>query len=327
MVSDWDGHRGGGPNPPGRHRMDRSGVSPFVWSGDNLGAPGQGQGQLPWAAVDWIVHLAGGSGALAQRVWLSVLVGAILVAAAALVRGLGFGPLAGIAAAVVYFFSPHTLSDVGLNDVYLITMVLLAALPGVVLSYGRRRIPLWGALACFAVAAPFVGFAYANPPLVGMIALTTAAAPLLAWVRFGRPVAGRSLRIVLVGGTVLVAASAYWLVPDSVAVAGVATEKLSSVSAWLFTEQRATLLNALWLNNAWGWRFAVYYPYAPDFAVFPLRLVQLLLPLVAFSGLALRSPTGAAGWRLTRLRGVLALSTLAIIVLSTGTRPPGDAAV
>ena len=225
---------------------------------------------------------------------------------------------------MLYFFSPHTLSDVGSNDVYLVTMVLIAALPAVVLGYARGQISLWGALACLAVAGPFLGFAYANPPLVGMIALTTVATPLLAWVRFGRPVARRSLRLVLVGGAVLIAASAYWLVPDSVALVGVAAGKLSSLSTWLFTEQRATLTNALWLNNAWGWRFAVYYPYAQDFAHFPLRLVQLFLPLVAFSGLALRSPAGTVGWRLTRIRGVLALSTLAVVILSTGTRPPGD---
>jgi hypothetical protein len=298
--------------------------SPFVWSGDNLGGPGQLEGYLPRAAVDWLVHLSGGSGVLAQRIWLSALVGAVLVAAAALVRALGFGPLAGAAAAVLYFFNPETLTDGAVNDVYLVTRVLLVALPAVLLAYGRERITLWAALACFAVAAPFVGLAYANPPLVAMIAITTAATPLLAWVQFGRPAARRALRLVLVGGAVLLAASAYWIVPDSVALVGVAAGKLSSLSAWAFTEQRATLANALWLNTGWGWRFTAYFPYAPDFAGFPLGLVRLLLPLLAFSGLALRSPTGEAGWRLTRLRGVIALSTLAVIILSTGTRPPGD---
>ena len=79
--------------------------SPFAWSIDNLGGPGQAQGQLPWAAVDWVVHIAGGSGVLAQRIWLSLLVGAAFVGAAALVRALGFGPMAGIAASLLYFLT------------------------------------------------------------------------------------------------------------------------------------------------------------------------------------------------------------------------------
>ncbi|MGA7088146.1 MAG: hypothetical protein WB116_07730 [Candidatus Dormiibacterota bacterium] len=298
--------------------------APFVWLGNNLGGPGQTQGQLPWAAVDWLVHISGGSGALAQRIWLSALVGAILVAGAALARSLGLGPLAGIAAALLYFFNPHTVSDVGVNDVYLVTMVLLAALPAVLITYARGHISLWAALATFAIAAPFVGYAYANPPLVGMVALTTTATPLLVWVRFDRPAAGRALRLVLIGGAVALAVSAYWLVPDSVALGGVAVGKLSSLSAWAFTEQRATLTNALWLNTAWGWRFTAYYPYAPDFAHFPLGLIQVLLPLLAFSGLAFRSSPRGLGWRLTRLRGAIALGTLAVLFLSTGTRPPGN---
>ena len=298
--------------------------SPFVWSGDNLGGPGQAQGQLPWAAVDWLVHLIGGSGALAQRIWLSALIAGILVAGAALVRGLGFGPLAGIAAALLYFFNPHTISDVGVNDVYLVSMALLAALPALVLAYSRCRIRMWVGLAGFIVSAPFVGFAFANPPLVGMIAITTMGTPLLAWLRFGRPAAHQALRLVLIGGALLLATSAYWIVPDTVALGGVATGNLSSLSAWAFTEQRSTLANALWLNTSWGWRYSVYFPYARDFARFPLGIIQVLLPLLAFSGLALRSALGEVGSRLTRMRGFIGIVTLLVIILSTGTRPPGN---
>jgi hypothetical protein len=314
---------GGDTTPPVGTAWIGRVFSLFSWSGSNLGGPAQLQGQLPWAAVDWFLHLFGGSGVLAQRIWLSALVAAILVATAALVRALGFGPLAGTAAALLYFFNPETLTDGAVNDVYLVTRVLLVALPAVLIAYSRGRIGLWASLVCFAMAAPFVGFAYSNPPLVGMVALTTAATPLLAWVRFGRPAAGRALRFVLVGGLVTVAASAYWLVPNSVAVGGIAAGRLSSLSAWGFTETRATIANALWLNTSWTWRYAIYAPYASDFARFPLGLVQLLLPLLAFSGLILRSPAGETGWRLTRLRGIVALGTLAVIFVSTGTRLPG----
>lgn len=211
-----------------------------------------------------------------------------------------------------------------MNDVYLVARILLVVLPAVLLAYGRGRMSLWVALACFAGAAPFVGFAYSNPPLVGIIGLTTTATPLLAWARFGRPTARRALRLVMLGGAILFAVSAYWLVPDVVALGAVAFGKLSGLSAWGFTEARATLANALWLNTSWGWRFTAYYPYAPDFARFPLGLVQVLLPLLAFSGLCLRTPNRPAGWRVTRLRGAVAIGTLVIVFFSTGTRAPGN---
>ncbi len=297
--------------------------SPFVWPG-TLGSPGQGEWRLPWAAVTWIVHLAGGSGAIAQRIWLSGLLAGVLVSAGALARSLGFGPLAGIAAAFFYCFSPFTLSGVGVNDVYLVAMVLLAALPAVLLAHSNGRMGLWAALVAFIVAAPFVGFAYANPPLVGMLAITMAATPLLAWVRFGRHARRRALGVLLAGGALLVGTSAYWIIPARVALGATATGTLARLSAWAFTEQRATLANALWLNTAWGWRFTAYYPYSPDFARLPLGLVRPLLPLLAFSGLALRSPLGEAGRRLSRMLGAIALPTLAIIIFSTGTLPPGN---
>ena len=298
--------------------------SPFAWSGGTLGGPAQGEGEVPWAAVVWIVHLAGGSGALAQRIWLSGLVAGVLVSAGALARSLDFGPLAGISAAFLYCFNPVMLSEVGVNDVYLVAMVLLAALPAVLLAYARGRMALWTALVALVLAAPFVGFAYFSPPLVGMIALTTAATPLLAGVRFGWPAARRALRLLLVGGALLIGVSAYWLIPARVGLGIVATGKLASLSAWAFTEQRATLPNALWLNTTWGWRYAAYYPYSIDFARLPLGLVRPLLPLLAFSVLAARSPVGWASRRLTKALGAIALPTLVVLILSTGTLAPGN---
>ncbi len=298
--------------------------SPLVWSGSNLGGPGQNEVQLPWAAVTWIVHLTGGSGALAQRVWLSGLLAGVLVSAAALARSLGFRPLAGIAAAFLYCFNPFTLTWVGVNGVYLVAMILLAALPAVVIAHARRRMGLWTALVAFVIAAPFVGFAYENPPLVGVLALSTLATPLLVWARFGQAAARRALRLVLVAGAVLVAASAYWIVPARAGVGVVATGRLSSLSAWAWTERRATLANALWLNTSWAWRYTAFVPYSPDFARLPLGLVRQLLPLLAFSGLACRSVTGEAGRRLTRTLGAVALPTLGVIIFSTGTLPPGN---
>ena len=298
--------------------------SDFGWSGDNLGGPATNQGRLVWGVVSELTHLAGGSGALAQRIWLTLLVAGIMVATGALARSLGLTPLAGLAASILYFFNPMTVSQVGVNDVYLVTMAILAALPTIIVSYGRGNIRLWMVCIAFVVAAPFVGYSFANPPLVGMLAIAILLTPLLVRIRFGGKVASRSLHGLLVGGALLIGASAYWLIPAWVGLSAVASGQLSTLSAWAFTESRSTLANGLWLNTTWGWQFSLYYPYAPDFGRFPLDLVEPLLPLLAFGGLVLRSHSTDAGRRTGRLVGLLALGTIGVIFLSTGTRAPGN---
>lgn len=293
----------------------------YVWSGGNLGGPGQLQGNLPWAALDWLVHGLGGSGALAQRLWLSLLVAGVILAAAALLRALGVSPLAGAIGAIFYLLNPFTLSSVGINDVWLTAMVLLPALLAVVIAYAKGSFMLWQATVALVVTAPFVGFAYANPPLVGMLAVAFALSPPLARLHLGRLGGRRALHAVLVGGFALVAASAYWLVPAKIAAASVASGTLSSISSWGFTEIRSTIANGLWLNDTWGWHYAAYYPYAAQFAHFPLVLVRALVPVAAFSVLTIAKPRHQG---LAKTSGALALVALVLVFLSTGIRFPGS---
>lgn len=294
--------------------------SPYAWPGD-LGAPGQLEGNLPWAAVDWLVHGLGGSGALAQRLWLSLLVAGVIMAVAALLRSLGVSPLAGAIGAIFYLLNPFTLSDVGINDVWLMAMVLLPALGAVVIAYAKGSFTLGQASVALVVAAPFLGFTYANPPLVGMLAGAFVLSPLLARLHLGRLGGRRALHVVVVGGFVLIAASAYWIIPAKIALADVASGTLSSISSWGFTELRSTIANGLWLNDTWGWHYAIYYPYAAQFARFPLVLVRVLVPVAAFSVLTVAKPRQRG---LARISGALALVALAVVFLSTGTRFPGN---
>jgi hypothetical protein len=301
--------------------------STYGWSGNNLGGPQTNQGQLPLGALAEVVHLAGGSGALTQRIWLSLLIAGIMVAAAALARSLAMSPLAGIVAGFFFFFNPMTLSQIGFNQVSLAAMVLVAALPGLVISYGRGTVKRWQMNLGFVVAAPFVGFVYANPPLVGMLVLTVLATPLLVWARFGRDAAARTWWGVLIGGVLLIAASAYWLIPQLLNTSSIDSGTLSALSSWKFTEARSTLANAFWLNTAWTWNFNLYSPYAHLFRQFPLSLVRALIPLLAFFGLTLRSPTGKEQRVLstsTRLAGLLSVFALGLILLSNGTNAPGS---
>jgi arabinofuranan 3-O-arabinosyltransferase len=297
----------------------------FTWSGSNLGGPAAKVGQLlPWGAVDWLTHLAGGSGALAQRMWLSFLVASVLVAAGALARALMLSPVAGVVVGIFYLFNPMTVTWVGVNSVYLVAMGLLAALPALAISYGRGNLHLWQLNLAFIGAAPFVGYAYQNPPLVGMLAVVVLVTPLLVLLRFGSNVAARLMRGSLISGPLLIAASCYWIIPAKVAVSELATGNLSPLSAWAFTEMRYSLANGFWLNSFWGWHFTAYYPYAPDFGRFPLDLVPALLPVLAFLVLALRRLTGDDRARsMTRLTGGLALLVLFVIFLATGTQEPG----
>ena len=295
--------------------------SRYAWSGGDLGGPGQLQGNLPWAALDWLVHALGGSGALAQRLWLSLLVVGVILAAAALLRSLGVSPLSGAIGAIFYLLNPFTLSNVGINDVWLVAMVLLPALLAVVIAYAKGSFTLWQAAVALVVAAPFLGFAYFNPPLVGMLAGAFVLSPLLARLHLGRLAARRALHVVLAGGFVLIAASAYWLVPAKIAVADVASGTLSSISSWGFTEIRSTIANGLWLNDTWGWHYAIYYPFAAQFARFPLVLVRVLVPVAAFSALTVAKPRHRG---LAKTSGAFALVALALVFLSTGIRFPGS---
>jgi hypothetical protein len=156
-----------------------------------------------------------------------------------------------------------------------------------------------------------------------MLAVSTCATPLLVLLRFGRASAVRSIWSVLIGGALLIGASAYWLVPSLSTVATAATGGISTLSAWGFTESRSTLANALWLNTTWAWS-PVYFPPAPDFANFPLNLVMPLVPMVAFIGLVIKQSVTDLDRRLPQLRGLLSVMVLLVIFLSTGTRLPGS---
>src|SRR4029077_20521151 len=115
-----------------------------------------------------------------------------------LAASLRMSPLAATACAAAYLLNPYVLSAVNINPVYLTALCLLPVLPATVIAVGTRRLPLRWCAAVFAVAAPFVGYADFNPPLVGMILVLTLIAPAVAgWVD-GKGAAARSIRGLLV---------------------------------------------------------------------------------------------------------------------------------
>lgn len=315
---------GGDITPPvGTAWIERL-FSNFGWTGANLGGPMNNQVQLPWAVISWVTRELGGSGALAQRVWFSLLVAAILMGAGALARALEFSPVGGVVVAVLYFFNPMTMSQVGINDVYLLSMALLVTLPAAVISYGKSKLKLWQFCALFSLSAPFIGFLYENPPTLGMVAIFTLITPLVVWFKSGRHSAIRSIRGLICAGFLLVAVSAYWLVPSWLTLSTVATGNISGLSSWAFTESRSTLANGFWLNTTWGWAFPQYYPFAVGFRKFPLVLIRAIEPLIGFSGLVYLNVSTRLDRESQRFVSISALGALIIILFSGGTRFPGS---
>jgi len=316
---------GGDISPPiGTAWMTRL-FEPWVWTGSSLGAPNTSSQQLPWAVVDLVVHGLGGNGTLAQRLWLSGLFVAAALAGYWLLRVLRFGPIPAAVGALVYAFNPYVLSNVGDNDVYLAAMVLVAAWPAIVLSIARGRWRIRWGLVAFVASAPLAGFVYANPPLLGLAGAGTVVAGLAGIWLGGRTVIRRSLIAVAGGLVALAVASSYWLVPAIVALrdTGVGLG-LSTTSSWAWTEGRMSVANGLWLNTTWGWKFALYYPYAHLYDELPLSVLKYLLPAAAFSSLAVAGRLGSAGQRhRARLAAGAALVSLLLIVAGTGTNMPG----
>jgi hypothetical protein len=302
---------------------------PWTWTGSNLGEPSQLPLQVPWAIVLGVVHALGGEPFLAQRIWYTALFMGAALAAVGLVAALRMGPAAAIVGAAAYLLSPFVLSTVNFNPVYIAALCLLAALPAVLVSVGAGQLPVRWGVGLIALAAPIVGYVYLNPPLVGMLmGVMLATPPLVGWVD-GRDAGLRSFRALLIAIPLLLAASAYWIVPAILHLPVIATDQLASLPSWVWTEARASIRNAFWLNTIWTWRYPEYGPFATDYDGFPLSLLRFVLPAIAFSALILRGRSpgvehSAQRDRLLRLSVGATTAALVIIFLSTGTNSPGS---
>ncbi|HEV2035679.1 MAG TPA: hypothetical protein VGU71_16050 [Candidatus Dormibacteraeota bacterium] len=305
---------------------------PWAWTGSNLGEPSQLPLLLPWAAVLEVVRALGGEPELAQRIWYTTLFIAAGVGAFGLLAALKMGPVAALVGAIVYVFNPYVVSGVNINYVYLAALSLLVAVPAVVVAVGTGRLSVRLGVVLLVLTAPMVGYVYQNPPLVGMVIGAGLAAPLVVgWVD-GREAAFRSVRTLSLASPLLLAASAFWIVPAILHLSGVGSGQLASISSWSWTESRATIRNAFWLNTIWAWSFPQYNPFAAAYDVLPLSLLRFALPAVAFSALALgpsyplRSDGSSRSDRALRLAVAAGTAATIIIFLSTGTNPPGNVA-
>jgi arabinofuranan 3-O-arabinosyltransferase len=303
---------------------------PWVWTGSNLGETSQLVQDLPFAVVITVVHVLGGDADAAQRVWYTALYVGAALSAVGLIAALGMRPLAGLVGASIYVLNPYVVSLVNTYPPYAAALCLLPAIPAILIGIGRTKLSLrWGALA-IAPGAPLLGTAFSNPPLIGMILGIALVVPLLVLWTHGRDVAFRTVRASCVLLPLLFALSAFWLLPAIIHLSDSPAPQLASISSWAWTEGRATIRNAFWLNPVWSWKFPEYFPYAGLYDRFPIGFAKFALPAIAFGALALSDRSGDGKQLLLRdraLRVALVSSSAALftIFISTGTRPPGNA--
>jgi arabinofuranan 3-O-arabinosyltransferase len=303
---------------------------PWIWDGATLGAPSTLPLALPRAVILGLNHALGSDPAIAHRILETTLFVGAGLAALGLLASLRTGPIAASVGAIVYLFNPYVVTWVSPHDVYLAAYCVLPAIPAVLVAVGRERISVcWGA-ALVAATAPLIGYSFFDPPLAGVILAAMFSAPLIvAWID-GKKAGLRSLRALLGAILFLLATSAYWTVPAIIQLGGAhlsSTEYLRSFN-WLGGELRTTVRNAFWLNTRWLWIAPEYFPYAKTYEVFPLSALRFVLPALAFTALALpriryrdRRPNRD---RSLRLAVAVATVSLFIILLSTGTNPPGN---
>lgn len=297
--------------------------APWWGTGSSLGGPNGAETELPWAWLLAATHAVGISGVVAEDAWLSALVAAAALAALALQQQLGVEPIPAGFGALLYVLSPLVVAQ-GWSPLYFACMVLLAAGPALVIAVARGRLTILHGVIALAATAPLVGYVYISPPLCGLVLAVLPAAGVLVLVVEGRRAGRRAGLLLAIGLPALLVTSLYWVVPSALQLSTVASHQLAALTSWTWTESRATVRNAFWLNTTWTWGYSLYNPSAPYYRQFPLAVLRFAPATLAFGALVL--PAGSATRTKRALRTTLAFAgaSLFVIFLSTGTLPPGS---
>ena len=295
----------------------------WTWSGGDLGRPPNLETQLPWGAVLLLVHVAGGSSALAQRFWLTFLFAGASLSALWLLHLLTDSWTAAAAGALLFCFSPFVLSVVGPSAVYLTALFLVVVEPAIILSVCSARWLVRTGVVALVATVPFIGYAWQNPPMVLALVASAATATTLAIAHYGRPAVYRAAKLFFLALPLALAVSLYWLVPSLEQIRFDALSQLATLTNWTWTESRSTLANAFWLNTSWAWPIKEYTPYGGAYSHLPLSLLRYAFPLLGFVALTFNYQATPKDHRRLATAALGATGALLLIFLSTGTRPPG----
>lgn len=319
---------GGDIPPPYGTAWIHSLFSAWTWTGSNLGSPGTLELQAPWAVILELTHKLNISAAIAEQLWFSILITVGSISAFILIRLLGISNIGAFIGTCFYIFNAHTMTMAGMgwDPAYLACLSLLAGFPAIVIASIKGLIRPGTTVILLACTGPMVGYVYQNPPLVGLILITTLGSVFLARLLAEKQQWKRALPALCMGTVGLLCTSLYWVVPWVVASAQVNTQTISTVSYWAWQEVRATLSNAFWMNTDFSWKYALYRPaFANLYYKLPLNIIRYAPLTLAATALVSPSKNSSTKVRINvRMAGVIAIVLLGIIFLSTGTNAPGS---
>ena len=315
--------------PPEGTAWIRHIFSGWAWTGNNLGTLSNSVTVLPWAILVEIVHLLGGTAGLAQRIWFTALLVSVGLVASGLLLTLEFSAVSSVIGGLVYVFNPFMMTASKVLSPGAISGMILPPffLWWVVMASREKKIS-FGLWVTLALSATLLGYSYQTPPLAGAAIGFFLSAPLLVEMLYrNRKRTLFAIRATVKGLAVLVTLSAYWIIPAVVQLwyGVIAVGRLNTLS-WVSAEGRATIANGFWLNSVPLWHLHIYYSFSRNYSSFPLSLLKWILPIAAFSSLALVAHRGEVLWKqrlIAPLVSLSALLVLLVVLLSTGTRFPG----
>jgi arabinofuranan 3-O-arabinosyltransferase len=262
-----------------------------------------------------VVEAVGGSPALAQRGFLTLLFAAIAPSMFLLLRTLLPRPecvLGAAAGAFFYAFNPIVFFAVP-SMVLLLALSLIPLLAALVVRGVRES--SWPYPIMLAGASLPLSYVFLNPPTFVLVCATAAAALVVAawrerqWAAAGRLFV-RTLPLVAI-------VNLWWIVPAIVFYGRRPTvTPAANVASWNWTHAHASIPNVLRLVPTWSWPQPEYFPYAVTLER-PGLVALAFLPAGVTVG-ALLTTRGAERRLAAWVVGVLAGAT----VLAKGLHPP-----
>jgi hypothetical protein len=317
-VTPKGGFARGDIGPPAGTAWTHRVFDAWSWDGSSLGSP-HSPIEAPLALVQRTLSFAGGPPELAIAIWYFLLFLLASLSMFLLCRTLRLSGASSALGAAAYVLNPYVVSTVGPNPAFLSALGAMPLAMLIVLGVGTRTSSTTRTMVLVGLSAPILGYVYLNPPLLFSVVGAAALGVAGSWALDGRAGAHRAAKALALGAPLIIGCCLYWIIPAVLQIQQVNAAGLSDTSSWAFTEVRSTLPNALWLNTFWGWKYPEYFPFAAGFEAFPAHLVRYLPVGVGFAALA----RYRSSWR-TRLSGVLGIAALTVMLLSTGTRSPGN---
>lgn len=324
IVQSWYGLgsasiAGGDLAPPNGTAWLHHLFSPWAYGGTSLGGPSANQTFLPWAILLRATEAAHLPAAFAERMWSTAMFSLAALSMAVLLRLLARSNAASILGALVFCLNPYVVTVVGANPLYLAMLALVPLTVATVFAVGRGFASVKAGILILGGTAPFVGYLFANPPLTIVVLTAEVVGVAICAVTLDRKSAAKAMCTATAGVALMLVLSSYWILPSFLQARGAAITSLSASSSWTWTETRATLANAYWLNTTWAW-LPPYFSYARWYSEMPLAVLRYGPAFVACSALIV---VPAMARRLARGVALTALLTMFVLVLSTGTRFPG----